>query len=92
MDIPSTLFNTPPQGGAYRSYALSLLQMYLILGPLRDLVSMFAGWSLELTKLVVMHPDTIFLFDEVTNYFNMLGHLMKDRVGCDVESSHVCYG
>ena len=33
-----TLSNTPPQAGAYMLYALSLLQMYLILGPLRDLV------------------------------------------------------
>ena len=35
--------NTPPQVGAYMSYAPSLLQMYLILGPLRDLVKMSAS-------------------------------------------------
>ena len=34
--------------------------MYLILGHLRDLVNTAASWSLELTKLVVMHPDAIF--------------------------------
>ena len=45
-----------------------------------------ASWSLELTKVVVMHPDAIFSFDEVTIHFNMLGPLMQDRVGCDVES------
>ena len=37
------IFNTPPQAGAYMSYAPSLLQMYLILGPLRDLVKMSAS-------------------------------------------------
>ena len=42
------------------SYAPSLLQMYLILGPLRDLVKMFVGRSFELTKLVATHPDAIF--------------------------------
>ena len=42
------------------SYAPSLLQMYLILGPLRDLVKMSASWSFELTKLVAIHPDAIF--------------------------------
>ena len=55
-----TLSNTPPQAGAYMLYAPSLLQMYLILGPLRDLVKIFASWSFELTKLVVTHPDVIF--------------------------------
>ena len=54
--IPSTL----PQARAYRSNAPSLLQMYLILGPLRDLVNTFASTSLKLKKLVVMHPDAIF--------------------------------
>ena len=54
------LFNTPPQAGAYTSYAPSLLQIYLILGPLRDLVKMSASWSFELTKLVATHPDAIF--------------------------------
>ena len=54
------IFNTPPQVGAYTLYAPSLLQMYLILGPLRDLVKMSASWSFELTKLVVTHPDAIF--------------------------------
>ena len=38
-----TISNTLPQAGAYTSYALSLLQMYLILGPLRDLVKMSAS-------------------------------------------------
>ena len=38
-----TISNTPPQAGAYMSYAPSLLQMYLILGPLRDLVKMSVG-------------------------------------------------
>ena len=38
-----TISNTPPQPGAYMSYAPSLLQMYLILGPLRDLVKMSAS-------------------------------------------------
>ena len=37
------IFNTSPQAGAYMSYAPSLLQMYLILGPLRDLVKMSAN-------------------------------------------------
>ena len=37
------IFNTPPQARAYTSYAPSLLQMYLILGPLRDLVKMSAS-------------------------------------------------
>ena len=41
-------------------YAPSLLQMYLILGPLRDLVKIFASWSFELTKLVATHHDAIF--------------------------------
>ena len=35
-----TISNTPPQVGTYMSYAPSLLQIYLILGPLRDLVKM----------------------------------------------------
>ena len=35
-----TIFNTPPQAEAYMSYATSLLQMYLIIEPLRDLVKM----------------------------------------------------
>ena len=34
--------------------------MYLILGPLRDLVKMSISWSFELTKLVATHPDAIF--------------------------------
>ena len=38
-----TSSNTPPQAGAYMLYAPSLLQMYLILGPLRDLVKIFAS-------------------------------------------------
>ena len=54
------IFNTSPQAGAYMSYVPSLLQMYLILGPLRDLVKMSASWSFELTKLVATHPDAIF--------------------------------
>ena len=54
------IFNTPPQAGVYMSYAPSLLQMYLILGPLRDLVKMSASWSFELTKLIATHPDAIF--------------------------------
>ena len=54
------IFNTPPQGGAYMSYAPSLLQMYLILGSLRDLVKMSASWSFVLTTLVATHPDAIF--------------------------------
>ena len=54
------IFNTPPQAGAYMSYAPSLLQMYLILGPLRDLVKMSARWSFELAKLVATYPDAIF--------------------------------
>ena len=54
------IFNTPPQVGAYRSYAPSLLQIYVILKPLRDLVKMSASWSLELTKLVVMLLDATF--------------------------------
>ena len=35
--------NTPHQAGAYMSYAPSLLQMYLILGHLRDLIKMSAS-------------------------------------------------
>ena len=54
------IFNTHSQAGAYMSYAPSLLQMYLILKPLRDLVKMSASWSFELTKLVATHPDAIF--------------------------------
>ena len=54
------IFNTPPQVGTYMSYAPSLLQMYLILRPLRDLVKMSASWSFELTKLVTTHPNVIF--------------------------------
>ena len=38
-----TISNTPPQVGAYMSYAPNLLQIYLILGPLRDLVKMSAS-------------------------------------------------
>ena len=38
-----TLSNTPPQAGAYMLYAPSLLQMYLIIGPLRDLVKISAS-------------------------------------------------
>ena len=52
--------NTPPQVGVYRSKAPSLLHIYFILGSLRDLVKISASWSLELIKLVVMHPDAIF--------------------------------
>ena len=40
--------------------ASSLSHIYFILGPLRDLVKISASWTLELTKLVVMHPDAIF--------------------------------
>ena len=54
------ILNTLPQDGAYRSNAQNLLQMYLILRPLRDLVNTSPSWSLELAKLVVMHPDAIF--------------------------------
>ena len=54
------ILNTTFQAGAYRSYAPSLVQIYLILGPLRGLVKMSANWSLKLTKLVVMHLDVIF--------------------------------
>ena len=35
--------NTPPQAGAYMSYTPDLLQMYLILEPLKDLVKMSAS-------------------------------------------------
>ena len=35
--------NTPPQAGAYKSYAPSLLQMKLIQDPRRDLVSISAS-------------------------------------------------
>ena len=38
-----TLSNTPPQDGAYMLYAPRLLQMYLILGSLRDLVKISAS-------------------------------------------------
>ena len=58
--IRKLILNTPPQAGACRSKASSLLHIYFILGPLRDLVKIFISWSLELTKLVVMHPDAIF--------------------------------
>ena len=54
------IFNAPPQARAYMLYAPSLLQMYLILGPLRDLVKMVASWSIELRKLVATHPNAIF--------------------------------
>ena len=47
MEYPMIL-NTSSQAGAYRLYAPSLLQIYLILGPLRDLVKMSASWLLEL--------------------------------------------
>ena len=56
----SFILNTPPQAGAYRSNAPNMLQMYFILRPLRDLVNTSASWSLELTKLGVMHLDAIF--------------------------------
>ena len=59
----NTLYSTLPlklEAGAYTSYALSLLQMNLILRPLRDLVKMSASWSFELTKFVATHPDAIF--------------------------------
>ena len=42
----NTLYSTLPlklEAGAYTSYALSLLQMNLILRPLRDLVKMSAS-------------------------------------------------
>ena len=58
--IRRLIFNTPPQAGAYRSKAPSLSHIYFILRPLRDLVKISASWSLELTKLVVMHHDAIF--------------------------------
>ena len=38
-----TISNTSLQAEVYMSYAPSLLQMYLILGPLRDLVKMSAS-------------------------------------------------
>ena len=38
-----TLSNIPPQAGAYMLYAPSLLQIYLILEPLRNLVKIFAS-------------------------------------------------
>ena len=49
---------------------------YFILGPLRDLVKIFASWPLELTKLVVMQPDAIFVTprpDEVHSTCNCKG-------------------
>ena len=38
-------------------------------------MKMSVNWSLELTKLVVMHSEAI---------FNMFGPLMKDWVGSNV--------
>ena len=58
--IRKLILNTPPQTGSYRSKAPSLSHIHFILGPLRDLVKISASWSLELTKLVVMHPDASF--------------------------------
>ena len=37
-----------------------------------------ASWSLELTKLVVMHPDAIFFFDKVAINFDVFGPLMEN--------------
>ena len=42
-------------------------------------MKMFASWLLELTKLVVMHPEAIFS-NEVTEHFNMFGPLIKDWI------------
>ena len=53
------ILNTPFQAVAYRSYARSLLQIYLIIGPLSDLVKMSVSWSLELTKLVVIFTKSL---------------------------------
>ena len=58
--IRKLILDTLPQAGAFKSYAPTLSQMYLILGLLRDLVKMSASWSFELTKLVATHPDAIF--------------------------------
>lgn len=52
--------NKPDQCGAYKSYTLSLLQMYLILGTVSDFVKMYASWSFELMKLIVVHLKRIF--------------------------------
>ena len=64
------IINTPPQVGAYKSYAPCLLQMYLILGSLTDLVKMSANWSLELTKLVVLHLDVTFSLKDLIPHFS----------------------
>jgi len=54
------IFNTPPQGGAYMPYVLSLLQILPILNPRCDFVRTSASWSFELRKLIAMHPNSIF--------------------------------
>ena len=45
-------FNTPPQDGAYMSYAPSLLQIYFTLGPVNALVKRYANSSSDLTCFV----------------------------------------
>ena len=47
-------------------------------------MKMFAGWSLKLMKLVVIHLEANLLSNEVIVHFNMLGLLMKDWVGSNV--------
>ena len=53
-------FNTPPQAGAYKSYAPSLEHIDWILVPFKDLVKISAGLSLELMNSVIISLDNNF--------------------------------
>ena len=54
------MFSTLPQAGAYMSYEPSLLHMLSTREPLRYLVNMSASWSPELTKSVMISPESTF--------------------------------
>lgn len=60
----------------------SLLNMYLIWGPLKDLVKISFNWTLELTKLVLILDITQFdlLSYRVTIYLNIFGSPMQNWV------------
>lgn len=69
--------NTPLQVGAYKLHVPSLLQMYLILEPLRDLMKIFTSWSSELIKLVATRGCDLFS-NEMIVHFNVLDPFMED--------------
>jgi len=53
-------FKTPSQAGAYKLYAPSLEYISWILSPLKNLMRMYASWSLELINPLKSSLDNSF--------------------------------